>query len=80
MGINDLGRIYRHQDQPHAALAVFLLNVDVYEQSAHVWDSLNEGYLGVSKSELASANFEKSLAFDPSNQHAADMIEELKKD
>lgn len=75
--INDMGQVYRHEDQPQAALAVFLFNVDLYEQSANAWDSLGEGYMGVDKSELAIASFEKSLALDPTNQHAADLIEEL---
>ncbi|MGK0216874.1 MAG: hypothetical protein ACI9HE_000347 [Planctomycetota bacterium] len=78
--INSMGQVYRQADSPAAALAVFLYNVDAYPQSANVWDSLGEGYVGVSNKQLAIASFEKSLALDPSNQHASDMIEELEQD
>ncbi len=60
------------------AIAVFLLNTRLFPDSFNTWDSLGEAYMEAGETELAIANYEKSLALNPRNIHAAEMIEQMK--
>ena len=60
------------------AIAILKLNVEAYPQSANVYDSLGEAYMGDGDKELAIENYEKSLQLDPRNQGALEKLKQLK--
>ena len=60
------------------AISVFLLNTELFPESSNTWDSLGEAYMEAGQTELAIANYEKSLALDPSNTNAVAMLERLR--
>jgi cytochrome c-type biogenesis protein CcmH/NrfG len=66
------------RDRLAEAIAVFLLNTELFPESSNTWDSLGEAYMEAGETELAIANYEKSLALDPTNSNAATMLERLR--
>ncbi|MEM9928997.1 MAG: tetratricopeptide repeat protein, partial [Bacteroidota bacterium] len=60
------------------ALAFFKLIVEDYPTSANAYDSYAEALMNLDRSEEAIANYEKSLALDPTNFNAEDQIEKIK--
>jgi CubicO group peptidase (beta-lactamase class C family) len=80
--LNNLGYYLLEKKKIAEAIEIFKLNVQSYPQSANTYDSLGEAYMINGNYELAILNFKKSLAIDPKNENANDMlkkIEELKK-
>ncbi|NUM80078.1 serine hydrolase [bacterium] len=61
------------------AIAVFIMNVFAYPESANAYDSLGEAYMNKGDKTLAIKNYEKSLELDPHNGNAKDMLKELRK-
>jgi len=77
--LNQVGyQLLAEPDRLDEAISVFLLNTELFPSSSNTWDSLGEGYLEAGKTELAIANYEKSLALDPSNTNAVAMLERLR--
>jgi C-terminal processing protease CtpA/Prc len=60
------------------AIAIFKLIVAEFPQSANAYDSLGEAYLQAKDSIKALENYEQSLAMNPDNFHAEDVIEQIK--
>jgi len=56
------------------------LNTELFPESFNTWDSLGEGYMTAGHTELAIANYEKSLELDPSNANAVAMLERLREE
>ena len=76
--INDLGiRLAFNAGKLEQGINVLLLGVDIYPESANLYDSLALAYLYNQDRENAIANFKKSLELDPENQHAIDRLKEL---
>jgi tetratricopeptide (TPR) repeat protein len=65
-------------DRVDEAISIFRLNTALFPESSNTWDSLGEGYMTAGRTELAIANYEKSLELDPSNANAVAMIERLR--
>jgi CubicO group peptidase (beta-lactamase class C family) len=77
--LNQVGyELLAEPDRLDEAIAVFLLNTELYPESSNTWDSLGEAYMEKGQTELAIANYEKSLALDPSNTNAVAMLERLR--
>ncbi len=77
--INQLGYTLLGEKKYPEAIAIFNMNVELYPQSANVYDSLAEAYLLSGNKELAIKNYKKSLELDPKNKNAADMIKSLER-
>lgn len=76
--LNNLGYILLETGKITEAIEIFKLNVEVYPESANVYDSLGEAYMKNGDSELAIKNYKKSLELDPGNQNAIKMLKKLK--
>ncbi len=76
--LNQLGYALLQRDDVDGAIAVLARNVERFPDSANVYDSLGEAYMKAGKRDLAIANYEKSLALDPSNDNAAQMLRKLR--
>ncbi|MFZ0803211.1 MAG: tetratricopeptide repeat protein [Terriglobales bacterium] len=59
------------------AIRIFQLNVEAYPQSGNVYDSLGEAYLDDGNKPQAIVNYRRSLALNPKNRGAADLLRRL---
>ena len=75
--LNTLGYTLMGEDEIAAAIAIFRLNVEAYPGSANVYDSLGEAYMNAGDNAQAITNYERSLALEPDNRNAAEMIAQL---
>jgi tetratricopeptide (TPR) repeat protein len=79
--INQVGyRLLGEPDRLEEAISVFKLNTELFPESFNTWDSLGEGYMTAGQTDLAIANYEKSLKLDPSNANAVAMLERLREE
>jgi Tfp pilus assembly protein PilF len=77
--LNRLGYfLLNSRHQPADAIAIFALNVTAFPKSANTYDSLGEAYLVHGDTAHAIANYRKSLALDPGNSNAADVLKRLR--
>jgi CubicO group peptidase (beta-lactamase class C family) len=74
---NGLGYDLLRQKKIAEAIAIFKVNVEMYPQSANVYDSLAEAYMVNGNKDLAIANYKKSLELDPKNSNAVAMLKKL---
>lgn len=72
--INDLGYQLLAANRPAEAIEVFKQNVEEYPKSSNVYDSLGEGYKENGQKEEAIKFYRKSLALNPGNTNAIDML------
>lgn len=70
MELNRIGYQLLQMKKVEEAIEIFKLNVEVYPQSANVYDSLGEGYMTHDDKALSIANYKKSLELDPHNTNA----------
>ncbi|MEK6323556.1 MAG: serine hydrolase [Acidobacteriota bacterium] len=77
--LNDLGYSLLQQKKIAEAIAVFKVNVELYPQSANVYDSLGEAYMTNGDKQLAIANYKKSVELNPRNNSAVDMLKKLER-
>jgi CubicO group peptidase (beta-lactamase class C family) len=75
--LNQIGYTLLRANKIKEAIAVFKLNVELYPQSANVYDSLGEAYAANGEKELAIANYRKSLELDGRNEGAKAMLKKL---
>tara|TARA_R110002051_G_scaffold188453_1_gene257860 strand:+ start:11566 stop:13041 length:1476 start_codon:yes stop_codon:yes gene_type:complete len=61
------------------AIKVFELNIQDHPNSANAFDSLAEAYLLNNQLELSKINYQKSLALNPENTNAKEMINQIEK-
>jgi CubicO group peptidase (beta-lactamase class C family) len=59
------------------AADVFRLNVFAFPGSSNAYDSLGEAYMAAGDTILAIENYRKSLALDPANGNAKDILERI---
>ncbi|MEW7279415.1 serine hydrolase [Aquimarina sp. 2201CG1-2-11] len=79
--INQFGYQLLEKEKIQEALSVFKLNVELYPESANVYDSLGECFIKLGKKYYKEGiqAYEQSLALNPNNKNAASVIAELKK-
>src|SRR5439155_25375828 len=75
--LNGLGYrlLARRELQP--AVAILSLNAGDYPDSWNVYDSLAEAYLKAGERDLAIRNYERSVALNPNNQNAVEILRSL---
>ncbi|APY07337.1 peptidase S41 [Winogradskyella sp. J14-2] len=66
------------ENNPREALEIFKLIVEQFPNWYNAYDSLGEAYFNLNKMDLALKNYKKSLAMNPDNFNAEDMIERIK--
>lgn len=59
------------------AISVFRLNVQAFPESGNTYDSLGEAYLSAGDTTLAIENYRRSLALDPQNKNAEEVLKRL---
>jgi len=60
------------------AIQAFKLNAETFPESGNVWDSLAEAYMKSGDLKKAQETYEKSLALDPANENAKEMLKKIK--
>ena len=60
------------------AIEIFKLNVEAYQQSANVYDSLGEAYMINGDKELAIRNYQRAVELNPQNTNAIEMLKKLR--
>ena len=76
--LNGLGYRLIRANKFKEAIRILQLNVEVYPQSANVYDSLGEAYMNDGNKPQAIANYQKSLQLNPKNGGAVKMLEKLR--
>jgi CubicO group peptidase (beta-lactamase class C family) len=75
--LNLLGYHFRRKGDTETAIAVFALNVEQYPDAFNTYDSLGEAYKEAGRTDLAIANYEKSLELNPGNANGRAMLAEM---
>lgn len=75
--INALGYQRLREHQGADAIRLFRLNVELFPDSSNAYDSLGEAYAAAGQRQSAIANYRKSLALDPGNGNAVEMLKKL---
>lgn len=75
--LNSLGYYLLGIGEIENAIAIFKFNTQEYPRSANTYDSLGEAYLAGGNIEKAKEHYQKSLALDPGNQNAVDMLSKI---
>ncbi len=76
--LNTLGYQLLRAGKRKDAIAVFQLNVESFPTASNPYDSLGEAYAADGQDALAIANYEKSIALDPSNANAVEIVKQLR--
>lgn len=75
--LNNLGYKLIGRKKINEAIEIFLINVELYPDSANVYDSLAEGYMINGDKELAIKNYKRSLELNPQNDGAIQYLKKL---
>jgi CubicO group peptidase (beta-lactamase class C family) len=75
--LNDLGYHLLQKNRIAEAIRIFKLNVEAFPDESNTYDSLGEAYMANKDYGLATKNYEESLARDPDNAHAVEMLRVL---
>ena len=75
--LNTLGYTLLQGKRYKDAIEILKLNVAAFPNSANVYDSIAEAYMMDGNKEQAILNYKKSLAMDPRNDNAKQMLEKL---
>ncbi|WBL25843.1 tetratricopeptide repeat protein [Zunongwangia sp. HGR-M22] len=76
--LNNFGYHLMSQNKLEESLKVLKLNTELYPKAANTWDSCGEILLKLGKEKEAIKAYKKSLALDPNNENARNIIEEHK--
>jgi pimeloyl-ACP methyl ester carboxylesterase len=75
--LNTLGYQQLRANHTKEAIAIFKLNVEMYPKGFNTYDSLGEAYMVHGDRESAIRNYRKSLALNPKNTNAAEMLKKM---
>jgi tetratricopeptide (TPR) repeat protein len=75
--LNMLGYAQLNTHHVPEAIALFKLNIEMYPNASNPYDSLGEAYAAQGDRAAAIANYRKSLALNPNNKGAVDMLKKL---
>jgi glyoxylase-like metal-dependent hydrolase (beta-lactamase superfamily II) len=76
--LNMLGYQLLARSMVSEALEVFKLNVAAFPEAFNPYDSLGEAYLAAGNTELAIANYSKSLELNPDNDNARQVLQGIR--
>ncbi len=76
---NELGYRLVNTGRFGEAIEIFKLNVEMFPNSANVYDSLGEAYMKNGDNDLAIKNYEKVLEMNPESENAREMLKILEK-
>jgi tetratricopeptide (TPR) repeat protein len=76
--LNALGYRLLSMKKVREAIEIFKLNVEAYQQSANVYDSLGEAYMMNGDKDLAIRNYERAVELNPQNTNAIEMLKKLR--
>jgi len=77
--LNRIGYDLLREERVEDAISIFQLLVSEFPNDGNPYDSLGEAYLINEEYDLALRNYTKSLALNPKNTNAENMIEEINK-
>jgi CubicO group peptidase (beta-lactamase class C family) len=77
MRVNGKGYELLQGGSAKQAVKVFRINVQAFPKSANAYDSLGEAYLATGDTTLAIENYRTSLALDPENDNAKEVLKRL---
>lgn len=75
--LNGLGYMHLRKNDVTAAIQIFRLNVDLFPESANVYDSYGEALMVDEQIDLSIQNYKKSLELNPDNKNAARVLKKL---
>ncbi len=75
--LNTLGYQLLRSERRREAIAVFVLNVQMFPEAFNPYDSLGEAYMMDGQKELAIKNYAKSLELNPKNASAIVMLKRI---
>jgi uncharacterized membrane protein len=75
--LNTLGYQLLREKNTKGAIRVLALNTEAYPKSGNTWDSLGEAYMDAGDIADAVTNYHKSLAINPANQNAREMLAKM---
>jgi len=76
---NELGYRLMNSGKITEAIKIFKLNVEMFPNSANVYDSLGEVYMKNGDNDLAIKNYKKVLEMNPGSENAKKMLKILEK-
>jgi tetratricopeptide (TPR) repeat protein len=79
VSINAIGYYLLNMEKYPEAIEVLKLNVEIFPQSFNVYDSYAEALMKSGDIENAILNYEKSLALNPDNNNAREILNSLEK-
>lgn len=75
--LNRFGYQALHQDNIDWAIRLFRVYTHLYPKDANAYGSLGEAYWKKGNQPLAKANYQQSLALNPNNQNAQNMLKKI---
>lgn len=75
--LNTLGYQLLRSGRVEEAIAIFKLNVEMFPEAFNPYDSLGEAFMVNGDKELAIKNYAKSLALNPKNTNAIEMLQRI---
>ena len=75
--LNGLGYTHLRKNDVTAAVQIFRLNVDLFPESANVYDSYGEALMVNEQIDLSIQNYKKSLELNPDNKNAERVLKKL---
>ena len=78
-GINTQGLKFLELKKFDEAIKVLTLNTQLFPKSWITWDSLAEAYMRKGEAHIATGFFKKSIALNPNNTYAKEMVEKMTK-
>ena len=76
--LNTLGYALLNSRRNEESIKVFKLALELYPNSANLYDSIGEAFMKCGDKKNAIFNYEKSLKLNPGNENAKKMLENLK--
>ena len=76
-GINTQGLKFLELKKFDEAIKVLTLNAQLFPNSWNTWDSLAEAYMQKGETDIATGFFKKSIALNPENNHAKEMVKKM---
>jgi hypothetical protein len=75
--VNRTGYDLLQRGNLHEAIGVFRVNVRAFPNSGNTFDSLGEAYLAAGDTSMSIESYRKSLALDPENDNAREVLKHL---